>query len=185
VTDTFRVAVGKCSLLVHRGPLPGVYGGYRHRAALAEEFALDSPDGEACLVAVATGDEWPSLVVAQRFEPCAGGFDPGVLLIPETGVLFVGAGTRLLAYNLDGPERLWEDTAEVGFLGWAQHGDVVLMSAELELAAWDVHGRKPRTVFVEPPWGYRIEHEQVRLDEMGRASSFPVRDGPGRRGPPS
>ena len=177
----FRVAVGDYSLLVHRGPLPGLYGEYRQHAALAEEFALVSPDGEACLVAVATGDEWPSLVVAQRFEPCAGGFDPGVLLVPGTRVLFVGAGTRLLAYRLDGPDRLWEDAADSGFWGWAQHGEVVLMSAELELAAWDAHGRKLWTTFVEPPWGYRFEHGQVHLDVMGRTSSFDLHAGPGPR----
>ena len=39
-------------------------------AALAEEFDLDSAEGEACLVAVGAANEWPTLVVAQRFEPC-------------------------------------------------------------------------------------------------------------------
>src|SRR4051812_15741233 len=174
----FRVAIGEYSLLVHRGPLPGMYGEYRRHAALAEEFGLDSAEGEARFVAVATAHDWPSLVVAQRFEPCVAGFDPGVLLVPETGVLFVGAGTRLLAYRLDGPERLWEDQADVGFWRWAQHGAYVLMSAELELAAWDTRGRKLWTTFVEPPWQYRVEGDQVRLDVMGRLSSFPLASGP-------
>ncbi|HEX8913440.1 MAG TPA: hypothetical protein VF796_13850 [Humisphaera sp.] len=178
----FEIGVGDYQLRVHRGPLPGMYGEYRRHAALAEEFALDRPDGDACLVAVAAGHDWPVLVVAQRFEPCGGGFDPGVLLVPETGVLFVGAGTRLLAYALDGPRRLWEDAADAGFWGWARHGDVVLMSAELELAAWDVRGRKLWTTFVEPPWAYRVEDDRVRLDVMGRLSSFPLAAGPGPAG---
>ena len=79
------------------------------------------------------------------------GFDPGLLLVPETGVLFLGAGERLLAYGLDQPRRLWEDTAEVGFWGWGRFGETVLMSAELELAAWDTSGRKLWTTSVEPP----------------------------------
>jgi hypothetical protein len=178
----FKVAVGEYSLLVHRGPLPGMYGEYRRHAALAEEFGVDSAEGEACFVGVGAAREWPLLTVAQRFEPCVAGFDPGVLLVPETRVLFVGAGTRLLAYDLTGPQRLWEDVADVGFWGWAQHGEHVLMSAELELAAWDVNGRKLWTTFVEPPWSYRVEGDQVRLDVMGRESSFSIHDGPEPRG---
>ncbi|HET6252313.1 MAG TPA: hypothetical protein VFE47_31795 [Tepidisphaeraceae bacterium] len=53
------------------------------------------------------------MIVGQRFNP-SGGFNPGVLLVPETKILFVGAGERILAYQLDGPSRLWEDTAEAG-----------------------------------------------------------------------
>jgi hypothetical protein len=119
----------------------------------------------------------------QRFSPCSGGFNPGVLLVPETGVLFIGAGDRLLAYKLDGPQRLWEDNANAGFWSWQQHGDFVLMAAELELAAWDTHGKKLWTTFVEPPWTYRVDGDQVHLDVMGSKSSFSISSGPavGRR----
>lgn len=51
-------------------------------------------------------------------------------------MLFLGVGERILAYDLNGPTRLWEDTADTGLLGWARHGAFVVMSAELELAAW-------------------------------------------------
>ena len=105
-----------------------------------------------------------------------------MLLIPETNVLFIGAGTRLLAYHLDRPRRLWVDENNAGFWGWAQHGDVALMSAELELAAWDRNGRKLWTMFVEPPWTYRVESGMVDLDVMGRLSSFPIASGPDQRG---
>src|SRR5687767_10714997 len=106
----FAVAVGQHSLLVHRGPLPGMYGEYRKHAKLAEEFGdLASADDEACFIAVGVANEPPSLVVAQRFEPSGGGFDPSALLVPETGILFIGAGQRLLAYDLAAPRRLWED----------------------------------------------------------------------------
>jgi hypothetical protein len=151
----FRVEVSGHSLLVHRGPMPEMYASYRQHAALADEFDLKASDGEACVVAVRPSGEWPSLVVAQRFSPCVAGFDPGVLLVPETGVLFIGAGERLLAYNLQGPERLWEDKADTGFWLWQQHRNFVLMAAELELAAWDTNGKKRWTTFGEPPWTYR------------------------------
>ena len=112
-----------------------MYDEYRRHATLNEEFGLGRSDGEACLVTIAAGNDWPLLVVAQRFDPCVAGFDPCVLLVPETKVLFVGAGTRLLAYSLSGPQRLWKDMADTGFWSWQQHGNVVLMAAELELAA--------------------------------------------------
>jgi len=93
-------------------------------------------------------------------------------------MLFVGAGERLLAYQLDGPKRLWEDRADTGFLGWNQHGDTVLMAAELELAAWDTTGRKLWTMFVEPPWGYQVNDGTIELDVMAKKQMFGVRDGP-------
>lgn len=174
----FRVSIGEYSLMVHRGPLPGMYGEYRSRAALAEEFGLDGVDGESSFIAVSSAFDWPAFVVAQRFAPCVGGFDPGALLVPETKVLFVGAGTRLLAYRLDNPKRLWNDGADHGFWGWGRHGEYVLMSAELELAAWNVQGEKLWTTFVEPPWSYRVIGDRVHLDVMGRLSTFPITDGP-------
>jgi hypothetical protein len=46
-----------------------------------------------------TSEDWPFLVIAQRYHPEAS-VQPSALLIPETYRLFVGAGTRLLAYDL-------------------------------------------------------------------------------------
>ena len=75
--------------------------------------------------------------------------------------------------------RLWEDDAEVGFLDWQRHADVVVMSAELELAAWSLDGKKLWTTFVEPPWTYTVTAGQVELDVMGNRSRFDLRRGPG------
>jgi hypothetical protein len=60
-----------------------------------------------------------------------------VLLVPAQRQLFIGAGTRPLAYQArsDPWRRCWVDEAEYGFWGWRKHEDVVVMSAELELAA--------------------------------------------------
>jgi hypothetical protein len=51
------------------------------------------------------------------------------------------------------------------------------MAAELELAAWDLRGRKLWSRFVEPPWEYRIEGEVIILDVMGAVSRFDLRTG--------
>ncbi|MEF2277209.1 hypothetical protein V3W47_02795 [Deinococcus sp. YIM 134068] len=139
-------------------------------------------DGE--LLCIGVGRRKPTeLVVLQRFESHEGVFGPGLLLVPEADMLFIGAGTRLLAYNLNGPTRLWEEFTEVGFSFWDRVGGVVLMSAELEFTAWTTRGDKLWTTFVEPPWSYRIEGDFLELDVMGRVSRFPVLTGPTGTGP--
>ena len=57
---------------------------------------------------------------------------------------------------------------------------VVLMSAELELAAWDLAGQKLWTTFVEPPWSYEVRNGVVTLDVMGVISEFLTKSGPDR-----
>ena len=175
----FSVTVGEYNLLCMSQGLPNIYAEYVKHARLADEINFGESEGDICFLAVGKGSEWPFLVVAQIYSPTAdGGFHPGTLLVPETGILFVGAGERLLAYLLDGPRKLWEDVADVGFWGWARHDDVVLMSAELELAAWDIHGRKLWSTFVEPPWDYEVIDGRVELDVMGKKSSFLISVGP-------
>lgn len=129
---------------------------------------------------VQRGTDWPFLIVAQRYAPADFGFYPGIALIPETHIAFIGAGTRLLAYHLEPPQRLWEDTADCGFWCWRRHGDYVVMSAELELAAWDIHGQKLWSTFVEPPWEYFVANEEIHLDVMGQKHSFSLQHGPGQ-----
>ncbi|HEX8035405.1 MAG TPA: hypothetical protein VF510_16230 [Ktedonobacterales bacterium] len=156
--------------------IPADYGAH---AALVEEFDLDHLDRSAFYLAVQRLFDWPFLCVAQRYSPAynAGSF-PSILLVPETHILFVGAGERLLAYNLRGPDRLWEDSADMGFHDWQRHDEVILMKAELELAAWDISGRKLWSAFAEPPSMYHVEMGEVYLDVMGAVSSFPLLTGP-------
>jgi hypothetical protein len=174
----FNVTVGEYTIHCLPDGLPGLYSDYLKYAALAEEFDLRSSEGTICFLAVSQGNQWPFLVVAQHYEPAGGGFDPGAVLIAETGRLFVGAGTRLLAYDLFDKKRFWEDETELGFWGWCRHGDYVVMSAELELAAWDIHGKKLWTTFVEPPWDYAVMGEDINLNVMGKQRLFPLATGP-------
>jgi hypothetical protein len=178
------VAVDGWMIRVQHG-LPARYEHYRRNAELLDEFDLAGAEGDHCFLAVTRASEpWPSLVVAQRYSPSACGFEPGAAFVPETAVLFAGAGTRLLAYSLDWqtrpdrPRRLWEDAADMGFWHWSVHRSAVLMAAELELAAWTKDGTKLWTMFVEPPWSYQVTDDQVELDVMGRKTEFPVLSGP-------
>lgn len=174
------VAVGETRILVGLTP-PDILGVFRQHAELVEHFPV-SDDGSAAgyfFVAVDDGGDWPRLVVTQRYTPVGPGFTPGVLFVPEHRQLFIGAGTRLVAYEARSGRwrRCWEDEAEFGFWNWRRHNDVVIMSAELELAAWSADGAKLWTTFVEPPWSYRVVADQVLLDVMGVVRTFDLRSG--------
>jgi len=177
----FEVAFNEFTILCHPTALPELYSEYREKAALNEKFELQDWTGGAwCFIGVRkdSGNGWPFLTVAQNYWPAGCGFNPGVLLVPETSVLFIGAGERLLAYDLKKPKRLWIDSANTGFWHWKRHGSIVLMSAELELAAWTIDGVKLWSTFVEPPWTYLVRGESLTLDVMGRKSGFSLRHGP-------
>ena len=174
----FELTFGEYSVQVEDGGLPETYEEYAHHAQLRVDAGLDGSEGRSAFCAVARQDEWPFLIIAQRYSPAGHGFSPGVLIVPETGVLFYGAGTQLLAFDLRGPQQLWEDVAGVGFWCWRQHDKTILMSAEIELAAWSLDGRKRWTTFVEPPWNYTANNASVRLDVMGKVSEFSLVEGP-------
>jgi hypothetical protein len=168
---------------VWRGELPSLFEYLTDNADLAEQFGnlrgRNDEDGSLFCVSVSSEFRiWPDLFVAQRYSPDVGGFDPGVLIVPETGLVLIGAGERLLAYDLYRIERLWEDHANFGFWWWDRQGDVVLMAAELELAAWDLRGQKLWTMFVEPPWSYSVHDGVILLDVMDQLSRFPLVSGP-------
>lgn len=175
-----KFSVGSYLIQVENGPSsPQDVDYYRRSAALVDEFDLQNTDRSRCFVSVSRKNDWPELVVLQTYSPSLpGGFEPGLLLVPETETLFIGAGIRLLAYRLNPLQRLWEDTCDTGFWHWRQFGNVILMSAELELAAWDSSGRKLWSMFVEPPWGYEVHVDRVLLDVMGVKSEFDLQHGP-------
>lgn len=145
---------------------------------LREDFGL-SDSGTLLVVTAGRSDvDARSIVVSQHFSPGPeSAFYPGILIVPETSLLFIGAGTRLLAYNLETAERLWLDEADTGFWGWKRHGEFILMSAELEFAAWTLTGHKLWSTYVEPPWTYSVANGAVTLDVMGQIQNFPLQSG--------
>lgn len=162
------------------GPPPLIADSLQANARLYD--VLRDDDGSELLLTVKhVSVQWPALVVSLRANPGPeSAFHPGVLLVPETQLLLVGAGTMLAAYNLLEPRRLWLDTTEAGFWGWERHGAFLVMSAELEFATWDLFGNKIWSTFVEPPWEYEVRDAVVYLDVMGQRSQFELASGPAR-----
>jgi hypothetical protein len=184
-----RVQIGEHMVQVWRGELPGHFSSLSDLADLSETFGdlRDRSDEDGTLFCASVGPQfqtWPDLLVTQRFSPDVGGFDPGVLVVPETRVVLIGAGERLLAYRLDDPPvRLWEDATDAGFWWWDRQGEVILMAAELELAAWNLHGQKLWSSWAEPPWSYSVQNRVIQLDVMDNLSRFPISTGPASTGP--
>jgi len=160
--------------------LDPVFDQYAARAKLADKIDARSGATRTCTVVVS---EQEAVLLAAAFGyELSGGLGPAVAFVPEPARLFVGAGVELLCYDLARPRRLWRDHADCGIHGWEVIDDVVLMSAELELAAWDTAGDKLWTTFVEPPWSYSIKGDQVQLDVMGEITRFGLRTGRRARG---
>lgn len=174
----FQVTIGEYYLNLVSEGLPYLYNEYKRRAILIDEIDIRNSEGKNCFVSVGKNNDWPFLVVAQRYSPAGYGFSPGALLVPETKLLFIGAGERLLAYDLEIPKRIWNDSTYCGFFNWKQFNRIILMSAELELAAWEINGKKLWSTFVEPPWGYQVKDNKVVLDVMGKISTFNIELGP-------
>lgn len=177
----FRLTFGSYTVLIS-DHLPLQDTIYREHARLIEHRANNArrQQEDFLYLAVSQSDrQFPFLLVTQYYAPGPdAGFDPGILLLPETSLLFVGAGERLLAYRLDQPAKLWEDRADTGFWGWERYKDVLLMSAELELAVWNIRGEKLWSTFVEPPWDYHLNENTISIEVMGVKGSFPLYEGP-------
>jgi hypothetical protein len=105
------------------------------------------------------------------------GFLPSILVVPETAVAFVGAGTVARSYALESPALIESHETNVGFWNWQQHGNLVVMSSELELSVWTTQGRKLWSRFVEPPWSYEVEGEGIQVDVMGEQVRLDIRTG--------
>jgi hypothetical protein len=177
----FTITIGRYRVASELDQLPSIYATYRARAALCDELELNAP-GRLWFLAVGTETDWPGLVVAQRFHSGEErGGDPEALLIPETDLVLLGAGQRVVAYTLRKHQRLWADSARAGFFGWRRYGDVVLMLAAGEIAAWDLRGRKLWAVPVDSPWYHHVDeqYESIQLDTRGRRFEFPLKTGPG------
>lgn len=172
------VTVDKYTIQVHQGELPQSHRDYKSKAKLYDQIE-PCDEGDHSFIAVAEHGAWPHLCAVLRYRDASWLFSPGVLLVPETGIVFIGGGDHALAYDLHAPRRLWNEHAAY-FWGWQRHGEVVLMSAELEFTAWTISGEKLWTTFVEPWWEYKVENGVVLLDVMDVRSTFPLHEGPGR-----
>jgi hypothetical protein len=180
-TEPTFVTIGTTEVFVSR-QYPAAWEFHRDRATLFEDLTGRDSDGALFVAGVRTEPASDlALLLALRYAPSVGGFAPGILVVPETNVAFIGAGTTLLSYQIGSiPRRIWSDWTELGFWSWRRHGATVVMSAELELAAWDIDGRPLWRRPVEPPWTYEVTAGRVMLDVMGEVTRFDLRDGPPR-----
>jgi hypothetical protein len=86
---------------------------------------------------------------------------------------------RLIAYDLHGLKRNWEDYTDAGIHNWQRgHNDLMVMSAKLELAAWNLRGNKHWSTLAEPSWRYHLKDDMVHLDVPWMVSSFSLLAGP-------
>jgi len=174
-----RTSIGDWTILSSIG-LPELYESYKTNAEFVDEIDLKISDGSIYFVGISQLDKctgWPKFVISQRYSPDISGFSPAALIVPQTNLLFLGAGERLLCYDLYSQERLWEDETSCGFWAWNRFDDFVIMSAEIEFAVWTITGIKLWSVFVEPPWSFEICDRTVSLDVMGKTRKHKLEDG--------
>ena len=107
------------------------------------------------------------------------GYGCGVHLAPETGVLFFGCGESVCAYDMPSGTKLHQDITPYSFHSWNRHGDVVVMSGELEVAGYALDGTKLWSGAVESPWDYGVTGDKMYTLVMGHRVEFSLRDGPG------
>jgi hypothetical protein len=120
----------------------------------------------------------PTLLVVGRTRE---GFGCGVHVVPDTGVMFFGCGESVCAYDMATGTRLHQDITPYAFHSWNRHGEVVLMSGELEVAAFALDGTKLWSAAVESPWDYGVTGENMYTLVMGHKVEFPLKNGPGDR----
>lgn len=149
----------------------------REFAWLRERLEGERDGRHFIAIGLSDRDSLPDIFIEGWYSPGpSSGFHPGVRVIPETGVAFIGAGTAIRIFSMrDG--KLADEEVEVGFWGWERHAGYVLMSAELEFAVWSVEGKKLWSTFVEPPWHFDVAGDRVILNVMGKKTAYDLQSG--------
>jgi hypothetical protein len=145
--------------------------------------AVDRPstdeDRKPVYVLVHRAGGAPTLLVIGRSRE---GFGCGVHIAQNTGVLFFGCGESICTYDMATGTKLHHDITPFAFHSWNRHGDVIIMSGELEIAGFDADGTKLWSGAVESPWDYGVHGEDMMYTlVMGHRVEFPLRAGPGDR----
>lgn len=172
-----HATVGRYSIALATSP-ELVSHSERTRAVVKESLVCDDDERSYLAVGVSDSGPGPELLVEGWYSPGpSSGFFPSVLVVPDTGVTFIGAGSVALCFSLAPIAKLAHEEVEAGFWQWHLHGQFVLMSAELEFAVWSTTGMKLWSRFVEPPWHFIVQDELVTLEVMGDRQVFNLRSG--------
>jgi hypothetical protein len=140
----------------------------------------DDASRPAFFALVARAASAPSLLVVGRFRP---DYPPGLHIVAETNTLLVGCGESLAAYDLTAAARTHLDVTPYSFRAWARHNDVVIMCGELEVAGYDLSGRRLWAATIDPPWNYGVDDATMFTIAAGHRTEFPLRSGRERDGP--
>ena len=151
--------------------------GLDERRVLVDRPSQDE-DREARYVLVHKAGGPPTLLVVGRARE---GFGCGVHVAPDTGVLFFGCGESVCTYDMPTGRKLHHDITPYAFHSWNRHGDVVVMSGELEVAGFALDGTKLWSAAVESPWDYGVSGANMYTLVMGHKVEFSLLDGPGDR----
>ena len=112
------IVQGRWELHVQYGDLPTLYTSYAEHASFVDEIDIHDAEGRFLFLGVSKPRDnqgWPSLVVSQKYEDAQQTWNPGFCLLPDTSLVFIGAGKRLLCYDIKKRQKLWEDAADCGF----------------------------------------------------------------------
>jgi len=176
---SFQISIGDYTLTWTMGW--NAYHRHLHTAMVVEEISPTAGAGQVAALAVYEGSlSGPFLLIGQGYTPRWPGdtIQVGALLVPGTGVLFVGTQDLVLAYDLGMTRRLWRERVKGGFGDWQRHGAYVVMSAGMELAVWDLHGSKQWSTSVAPPYSYAVVAGMMCVTTTGGTTSFPLAMGP-------
>ena len=176
---SFQINIGDYTLTWTMGW--DAYNRHLHTATVVEEISPTAGAGQVAALVVHEGSlSGPFLLIGQGYTPRWPGDATqfGALLVPGTGVLFVGTPDLLLAYDLGMTKRLWRERVKAGFRDWQRHGAYVVMSAGMELAVWDLHGSKQWSTCVAPPYSYAVAAGMMRVTTTGGTTSFSLAMGP-------
>lgn len=172
-----HVTVGRYSIAVAFSP-EWVSNSARMLSVIRESLVCDDDDRSYLAVGISDCGPGPELLIEGWYSPGPlSGFFPSVLVVPDTGVAFIGAGSTVLCFSLAPIEKLAQEHIEAGFWQWHLYGQFVFMSAELEFAVWSTDGKKLWSRFVEPPWHFMAQEEFVTLNVMGDQQVFDLLDG--------
>lgn len=173
------VTVGDWTLSLEVAQLPLLHGEAKEKALFFDEVSAPGEVSRGVFIGVSKTENtisYHEVVLIVEFQG-EGGFEPGVLLVPETQFLFVGAGESLLGYDLERRERAFEDYVFCGFWGWHRFEDVVLMSAETECSAWSLTGKNLWSTDVEPPWDLEVVGSDLILNVGGVVRNLDLKTG--------
>ncbi|GCE14137.1 hypothetical protein [Tengunoibacter tsumagoiensis] len=160
---------------------------FRDDSLLAEEIDIDRTEKDPLdsnvvfIAAKNCGSKKEfSLTLLLGYSPSDPAFYPELLYVPESQILFIRAGEKILAYQLQVPQKLFELSVDIGFLSWERYSNYIIMVAEMRMTVWNLAGEQLWTLFVEQPWSYHCHHEMMSFIKDEQVYTFPVATGPGK-----